>query len=319
MQNNNIRVSDVSFLSSDGKCTVRGKIYEPESPAIGVVMLAHGMIDHIGRYESFAKVMCENGFIFAAHNHLGHGETAPAPSELGYIAQKRGDTLMVEDVLKMNRLLAERFPELPIILFGHSMGSFISRIYGVKYPDTVSGIVIHGTGGPNPLVGLGRFLAGAVSAVKGSHCRSKLIGTLAFGSYNKRFDESEGFWAWLTSDPEQVADRNTDPFASFAFTASGYRDLFTLVRDSNSRGWFKSYPLDMPTLIVSGEDDPVGDFGKGPRKVYDRLAKEGVTPLEIKMYPDARHELFNERCREEFYSDLVLWLKSTALGAKSKK
>lgn len=316
---NNIRVSDVSFKSSDGKCTVRGKIYEPETAPRGVVMLAHGMIDHVGRYASFAKVMCESGFVFAAHNHLGHGETAPSPSELGYIAQKRGDTLMIEDVLKMNRLLAERFSGLPIILFGHSMGSFIARIYAVKYPDTVSGIVIHGTGGPNPLVGLGRCLAGAVSLVKGSHCRSKLIGNLAFGSYNKKFDENEGFWAWLTSDPEQVADRNTDPFASFAFTASGYRDLFTLVRDANSRGWFKSYPLDMPTIIISGEDDPVGDFGKGPRKVYERLAKEGVSPLEIKMYKDARHELFNERCRDEFYSDLVAWMNRVFESKKAIK
>ena len=311
MEDNKIRVSEISFPSSDGRCTVKGKIYEPDCSPMGVIMLAHGMIDHVGRYDRFARRMCSSGFVFAAHNHLGHGETAPSSSELGFIADKNGDTLLVEDVLKMNRLLSERFSGLPIILFGHSMGSFIARIYAVKYPDTVSGVVIHGTGGPNPLVGLGRCLAGAVSVFKGSHCRSKLIGNLAFGSYNKKFDENEGFWAWLTSDPAQVSDRNTDPFASYAFTASGYRDLFTLVRDSNSRGWFKSYPLNMPTLIVSGEDDPVGDFGKGPRTVYQRLAKEGVSPIELKMYNGARHELFNERCSEEFYAHLEGWIKNT--------
>jgi alpha-beta hydrolase superfamily lysophospholipase len=193
---------------------------------------------------------------------------------------------------------------------GHSMGSFITRLYTAKYPNSMNAVIIHGTGGPNPLLGMGKALASVIKSVKGPRHRSSLIEKLAFGSYNSKFPKSEGKHAWLTRDVQRVAGRDDDKFTNFKFTVSGFIDLFTMLGECNSEKWYKEYPKDVSTLIISGDMDPVGNYGKGPDYVYKQMLVSGCEKVILKMYKGARHELFNETNREEVYSDLLKWIKS---------
>ena len=303
--------SEITFPSSDGKSVVYAEIYTPKNrSAVGIVQISHGMIDHIGRYRELINYLTNIGYVVAGNHHIGHGRTASKPEDLGFFADKGGVDFLIEDLHEMNRYLRREFPTLPLILLGHSMGSFLARLYAVRYPHTVKGLVIHGTAGANPAVGPGRFVAKCVMLFKGKRHRSGLLTALSVGPYVKSF-KKDGKNGWLTREGAMVADRESDPYTLFTFTSSAYHDLFTMLGASNKKEWYKSYPKHLSTLVMSGDADPVGSFGKGPRQVYKNLLIAGCDDVTLKMYEGARHELFNESNRLEVFSDLAAWLEST--------
>ncbi len=312
----NYNFSEMRYPSSDGKSTVYTEIYTPRlASSRAVVQLAHGMIDYVGRYRELADYLTARGFILIGNHHLGHGKTATSEDELGFFAERDGAQLVIKDMLTLNEYIHRTFPTLPVFIMGHSMGSFLARLYVEKHPRTVSGAIFHGTAGPNPALPAGRLLASLIIALRGSHHRSALLKSLSIGAYQKAF-ESEGKNAWLTRVAEQVADHDDDPYSNFDFTASGYRDLFWLLSSSNRKGWYSSLPKSMPMLVMSGEDDPVGNYGKGPRHVYKNLLLAGCADVTLKTYGKARHELFKEENRAEVFSDLVGWLDSAMKNSR---
>ncbi len=302
---------EVTYPSSDGKHTIVGVIYTPSDMAPrGIVQLSHGMIDYVERYEFLAAALTDAGYIFAGNHHLGHGRSVLSPEDYGFFTEE-GDGILclLRDLHQMNRLLREKFPSLPVIMMGHSMGSFLSRLYVERYPHTVTGHIIHGTGGPHKLIlPIGRALIAIIALFRGKRYRSKLISAMAFSGYNSKFPKSEGKYAWLTRDLDTVAERDEDKYTQFIFTLEGYRELFRMISKSNSGKWYSNYPKTMRTLIISGDMDPVGQNGRGVKYVYKHLLVNGVGDLKIKMYPGARHELFNETCREEVFSDILEWI-----------
>ena len=222
--------------------------------------------------------------------------------------EKDGWKGFISDARVITLKAAEKYPGCPIIFFGHSMGSFIARLYALKYSDSIDALIIHGTAGPNPATGAGLLLVKLMRAIKGERYRSKFICSLADGGYNKGFDPAEGAGAWLTRDASMVADRIGNPKNDFIFTLAAYEDLFHFLGDCNASEWFNKFPRQLPTLVMSGEQDPVGGFGKGVRYVYDNLKKNGAN-VELKLYEGARHELFNETNREEVFRDLIAWIE----------
>ena len=311
----NYNFTEITFPSSDGKNQVYAEIYTPKNrSSVGIVQISHGMIDHIGRYRELADHLTGEGFIVAGNHHLGHGKTAATPEDFGFFASRGGVDLVIEDMHLMNRYLRETYPTLPLVLFGHSMGSFLSRLYAAKHPHTIKGLVIHGTSGPNAAVGAGKLVARTICGLKGERHRSDLLAGLSIGAYSKKFKD-DGKWGWLSRDKSIVSERESDPY-TFNFTASAYYDLFKMLADSNAKSWYRGFPKSLPTLIMSGDADPVGAFGKGPRHVYKNLLLAGATDVSIKMYAGARHELFKETNRDEMFSDLTVWL--CAVVEKSK-
>ena len=307
----NYKLTEISFPSADEKHTIYGEIYEPLSGEVrGVVQLAHGMTDYVARYEWLASALTDAGYVFAGHCHLGHGKSAGREEDLGYFAKKNGISLLLSDMHRMNKLLRNTYPTKPIIILGHSMGSFIARLYTVMHPHHMDACVILGTSGKNPLLPVALALCGTLSAFCGDRHRSALVAKLSTGSYYKKFDPSEGTTAWLTRDPARVSTYKTDPYCSVTFTLSAYKDLFRMLGECNASAWFKEYPKHMPTLIMSGDKDPVGNFGKGVNEVYRRLLLAGCDKVTLKLYEGARHELFNETNREEFAEDLCKFLES---------
>ena len=299
---------EIGFLSSDGKNNIHAELYIPDTEPRGVIQISHGMIDYVGRYKALAEFLTSFGYVVAGNDHLGHGGSVRCEDDFGFFADRDGYRLVIDDLKKMNVILHGEYPDLPIVMLGHSMGSFLARLYAVKYPDTISGLIIHGTGGKNPLLAPGKLIVKLLRLIKGDRHRSPFVEGLAFGSYNARFDKSEGEWAWLTRDLEQVADRNTDKRTNFKFTLAGYTDLFAALGESNSKEWYANYPKELPTLVMSGSMDPVGNYGRGVEEVYSGLVAAGVTNARLRLYEGARHELFNETNRQECFNDILEWL-----------
>jgi alpha-beta hydrolase superfamily lysophospholipase len=299
-----------TFRSSDGKTDIAYNIWEPSSPAEAraVVQISHGMCEYSGRYAPYAEHLTGQGYIVAGNDHIGHGLSAASPDDLGYIPPEDGPELLVADLHSMTLLLKERYPGKPVVLLGHSMGSFIARYYLSLHAEELEGAVIMGTAGPGAPTGLAAFIASAVGSAKGERHRSKLLTSLAFGSYNKHCAKEEGPFAWLSTDAENVRRYEADPLCGFMFTVAGFKALFSLLGFVNGPDWPKTVPTDLPVLLISGEDDPVGAYGKGVKKVASMLGGEGVKHLTVKLFRGDRHEILNETDRAEVWAYIDRWL-----------
>ncbi len=297
----------ITFLSADGISHVAGWIYTPEGRPRGVIQISHGMCEYFQRYHRFIADMVGEGFVVCGNDHIGHGDSS-GPENYGYFGEKKGTRFLVEDLYQMTRLVKKAYPSLPYFLFGHSMGSFIVRLYLARYGSKLDGAIICGTGGSNPMAPLGVAVASCTAWFRGGHYRSDILDWMFFGSFNKKCTPQRTDKDWLTRD-EAVVDRYLqDPRCSFRFTACGYRDLSRLSILANRRSWFRSLPKSLPILLISGDKDPVGRYGKGVEQIYRRLKKAGMEDVSIHLYPDARHELFNERNYDVVYKDVRLWI-----------
>ncbi len=307
---------DHKVLSSDGIHQLAGKVYVPAGKPVGILHVLHGMTEHIARYDPFMREMAEAGYLVCGYDHLGHGYTAGDPSELGFIAKKGGHDLLLRDVkVFSDAVRAEYGEDLPYILMGHSMGSFIARLAAEAYvrPDQ---LIVMGTGGPNAVAGMGLALIRIIKAFKGARHISPFIDKVAFGGYNARFDDGDSDpRAWLTRDTDIRERYANDPFCNYKFTVSAMGDLITLTKNANRRAWFKSLPEGMPILLVSGGDDPVGDFGKGVETVCGRLREAGC-PVTCHLYPGYRHEILNDACHDRVVRDILDFLSPIATTEK---
>ena len=289
-----------SLPSSDGIHTLAAFCWTPENP-VGVIQLSHGMCEYILRYTDFVERMCDAGFAVVGHDHLGHGYTARNADELGYMTDAKDPArCLVKDVYAVNSWIKSTFPSLPVILYGHSMGSFIARWALTEYKDAWNAAVISGTAGPEAPTGAGLLLC-RVLGIFGKHNRSALLYNIAFGSYDKPFKADGIKNAWLTRDHAVIEKYNADPFCSYRFTINGYLTLFTLLGKVSAKDWASKMPLDLPMLLVSGEDDPVGNFGKGVREVEARLRAAGATKLSSMYFEGMRHEPHNETDNDKFF------------------
>lgn len=304
---------DITFPSSDGRNTIHAEFFVPSNKQIrAVVQIAHGMIDYVGRYKLLAEAFAEAGIVLAGNDHIGHGDSVAVDADYGFFASKNGYSYVVDDLKKMNDIIRSEFPGAPLVLLGHSMGSFLCRLYAEKYPESIDALIIHGTSGPNPAIPFGKAVIKIMKLIYGERARSKFVRSLAEGGYNNAFDKSEGAGAWLTRDGSMVADRPDNKRTNFIFTLSGYGDLFNMLGEVNTKAWYENFPKTLPALVISGDADPVGDFGKGVRYVYDNLKKNGAN-ADLKLYEGARHELFNETNREEVFQDLIHWIEEKTL------
>lgn len=304
-----IQILKKEIPSTDKIHTLRGVLFLPEGEIKAVLQISHGMVEHIGRYKPFMTYLAENGFAVFGHDHIGHGATAENDEELGYFAEKDGWKTVIDDVHAFGSAVMQEFPGKKHFLLGHSMGSFIARNAAAKYPEDFDAFIIMGTGGPNPASDLGLFLTSFIKCVKGGKHISTLADKAAFSTYNKKTG-SDNPYAWLTHDEEMLTAHDADKYCMFKFTVSAMHDLVKLQKEANLKKWFRSVNKDMPIFIVSGDEDPVGGYGRGVKKVYERLSAAGVRDVTLKLYPGMRHEILNEVGRDEVESDILHWMDS---------
>lgn len=297
-------IKEYSFRSVSDLSDIYVRCRLPENGQVkAVFQMAHGMAEHCDRYNWFAEKLCDAGYAVFMNNHLGHKLSVENDDMLGFFGEKDGWKNLVADMRKTTEIAKKEFPDVPFIVFGHSMGSFICRAYTSQYTD-IDAAIYCGTGGPNPAAALGIAVAKTVGKIKGVMHRSSLIDKMAFGTYNKRCPGRTPF-DWLTKDNEIVDKYIADKYCGFMFTTAGYCDLFSALSFVSKKEWAQKVPSSLPILLVAGADDPVGTYGDGVKKVYDMLKETGHTKAEIKLYDGDRHEILNELDRDNVAADII--------------
>lgn len=297
------------FLSSDRHTQVHGYWWKPEERPKAVLQISHGMMEHIGRYERFASWLTQRGVAVIGHDHLGHGKTGNK-EDLSFFAEKKGAVCLVQDLFQVTQIMETKYPDIPHIMLGHSMGSFLARRYLMVHGERLDGLILMGTGGqPLWMACAGKLAALAVGAIKGKRHQSYLMEELVLGSYNRKFRPNRTSNDWLSRDKEQVDKFLADPYCNIPFSCQAYVDFFNILIDLGLRKQFCLMPRKLPILLISGNEDPVGAFGKGVVKVYKQFLSVGMKKVSIKLYPKARHELLNEENWEAVYEDLWKWMR----------
>ncbi|MBQ9414630.1 MAG: alpha/beta hydrolase [Clostridia bacterium] len=295
--------------STDGVHTLHGYLYLPQGEIVGAVQIVHGMSEHIERYDTLMRTLAERGYAVFGHDHIGHGRSVDSDEELGFLAHQNGWNMLIEDVGAFADAVMPSLPVETRVLFGHSMGSFVVRLYAARHSEQLSRLIVMGTGGPNPAAGVGIALGKMIRGLYGDKHVSTLMNALAFANYNQ-YTEKRTLFDWLSTRPENVQAYIDDPYCGFPFTTSAMIDLVTLNKRANQREAFAKVRPDLPILLVSGEKDPVGDYGKGVAKVAALYRTAGVQSVDCTLYPDARHEILNDRCENEVMRDLLAFVQA---------
>ena len=290
--------------ASSGSGEIYSKLWHGDEKR-AIVQISHGMAEHSGRYNHFASFLAERGFVVCINEHAGHG---PHAENLGYFAEQDGIKHVISDMKVLHDEIMQEFPEIPIFLLGHSMGSFLSRKFITSYGDGLAGCILSGTAGPNSALGFGKMIAAIQKKTKGPMSEGNLLDKIAFGSYLKTISNPVNENAWLSRVDELCKEYENDTYCGFKFTAGGFYDLFTLLEEINNKDWANKVPISLPIYIFSGDDDPVGEYGKGVLTVYNRLLNAKLMDVTLKLYPRGRHEMLNEINKEEVYEDVLNWL-----------
>lgn len=297
-----------NLKSSNGTSDISCYIYEPLCQIKGIVQISHGMCEYVERYDNFIAYMTERGILVCGNDHLGHGNSIKSKEDLGYFSKHGGWQYLVKDLKQLTDLVKDKYPSLPYFIFGHSMGSFLLRAYISNYGNEITGAIISGTGSKNPLAPFGYRFISIIGKLKGDYYRSKSFNKLFFSGYNKRFLKENSSFSWLTRDKTIKDLYEKDEKCNFIFTANGFKNLIEVQRLVTKNSWFYTVPKNLPLFILSGEEDPVGNYGKGVKDTYSGLLRANVTDITLKLYKDGRHEMINETNYKEVYQDLLDWI-----------
>ncbi len=309
-----VKTEDFHFPAANGVDTIAAQVwYDDAAEPKWILQIVHGMCEYMGRYNDFAEFMARHGAVVCGNDHAGHGRSKGADG-YGYFAKKDGDRNLVADVRTFNRAVCRRWPGLPVVMFGHSMGSFVCRRYLTQYGEELAGVVLSGTAGDNPACGVALALAKAVRLFRGDKYRSPTLTKLAFGSYNDRYPEKRTPYDWISRDTAVVDRYAADEACTYQFTVGAYIDLLRLMRSIAGDEWAKKVPKEKPYLVLAGSMDPVGGYTKGVHEVCGRLERAGVKDLTLKIYDGAHHEVLNETNREEVYRDILGWTDRVLSG-----
>lgn len=295
-----------TFPSTSGLCRCRYYMFIPEKPR-AALMLSHGMCEYFLRYRGLAEFLCRNGIAFVGNDHIGHGNSVSDPDMLGYFGESGGYMCMVKDLHRMRTILDKKLPDIPKFLLGHSMGSFIARIYLSRFDDHWDGAIIMGTAGGVTGSAPLRKLLEMLTYAKDSRFRPQISSKLAFGVFNLRLENRRTNSDWLSRVEENVDRYIADPLCNFTFTVAGFKDLLNALMCANSRSVIENTPTDLPILFLSGSMDPVGEYGAGVRAACMKYLEHGCS-VNIRIYPNARHELFFEQNADEVRNDVLSFI-----------
>lgn len=299
------------YTSSSGTTKIHAVRYIPEGKIKAILQISHGMVEYIERYETFALFLTSKGILVTGNDHLGHGKSVNSKEDWGYFAKEDGNRAVLYDIYQLTQITKEKYPNVPYFLLGHSMGSFYARQYLCEFGNELDGAIIMGTGcQPQILVQFGRFLTAFISIFRGWKYRCPLVTNIAFGSYNKTFEPIRTSKDWISKDTAIVDKYVADEQCNFIFTLNAYYNMFTGISRLYNKKLLSNMPKELPVFFVAGEEDPVGDYGKGVLKAINMFKKSGMKNVSSKLYPTDRHEILNETDRENVYNDLYSWLNA---------
>lgn len=296
------------YKSANGKSDLRAKKIVPAKPK-AIVQIAHGIAEHIDRYDDFASFLAENGYAVYANDHLGHGKSISGPSDKGVFAEKDGWNTVVKDMVSLHDIAVKENPGIPFVIFGHSMGSFLARTYMIDYQDKYDAAIISGTGHQSPLLVFGgNFLSGLFKTFKGYRSSGDAMANVAFGAYLDKIKDPISKNAWISSVDEVVKKYDADPLCGFTASAGLYGDMMKGIKYITNMSNICRMNPDKPVYFMSGKEDPVGDYGKGVEKAYECFKKAGLKDVMMRLYEGGRHEMLNEANNAQVYQDILAWL-----------
>lgn len=305
-----LKTEDISFKSSNGRNIVAAWAFTvPQVQPRAILQIAHGMCEYIGRYQDFAAFMAEHGFVVCGNDHLGHGRTSAGPQENGFFGPD-GRQFVLEDMYQLNQQIRKKYPGLPVILLGHSMGSFFSRWFAAQHPEAIDALILSGTGGKNPAASAGIALTALIAKLKGPTYRSKLVDKMAFGSYLKKIQNPKTPYDWISSDEQIVAKYAADPMCTFTFTVNGFHEMLLVLREVSGSDWASRLKKETPVYLFAGDMDPVGNYGEGVKQVFGWIQDAGVQDVKLKLYENGRHEMLNEVECPQVYADVLAWCEA---------
>lgn len=282
------------------------KWFKPSKKPKAIVQLAHGMAEHVSRYDAFATYLIHNDIFVYGNDHRGHGRTTDQQGQLGYLSDEDGFKKVTSDMYELSRIIKEKHPHTPLFLLGHSMGSFLARKYIQDYSKLIDGVILAGTGyhtkGASQIT---KWMAEKLPPKEESY----LLNMLVFQAYNRKIPDNKTKFDWLSRDHKSVQAYIEDPYSGFIPTARFFYDLMSglqMIQDNHANARIHK---DLPMLIVSGDADPVGHYGKGIWKTAKQYNDLGLTDVQVMLFEGARHELLNEINQREVYEALYDWIR----------
>ncbi|HIZ73709.1 MAG TPA: lysophospholipase [Candidatus Mediterraneibacter stercoravium] len=299
------------FPSKDGNTEIHTIEWKPEGKVRAVLQISHGMVEYVRRYDEFAKYLCDRGYYVVGNDHLGHGKSVQSKSEYGFFNEKYGNACVLGDMHTLRQRTMKKYPNVPYFMLGHSMGSTLLRQYIQMYGNGLSGVILMGVVADHTKAAIvfGKRLCRIMAVFRGWHYRSRLVDDMVMGSFNKKFKPARTRADWITSDQEHLDAYVSDPLCSFMFTVNAYYSMFAGMLFMRKKESIYMIPKGLPVLFASGTDDPVGDFGKGVRKIYEQYRTAGIQDVTLRLYSGDRHELLNETDRQQVYQDLLEWME----------
>ena len=300
------------LISDDGH-RMYTYIFQPDSKPKAIVQIVHGLGEHAGRYKEIAEKLNKEGFLVCADDHRGFGRSTVSKDQIGHMADKNGHELIIEDMKHLMVNTKADYPNLPYFMMGHSMGSFLTRGFLIKYHKDLNGAIIMGTRGkPKGIENLGKTIANIQKSLFGGRKRAYLLDKLSVGGYGKKFfpkDNSD--LAWLTSDKEEIKKAQEDEyFANKPASIETYIQLFELIDKISNKDNYSSMDKNFPILLISGAKDPVGDMGKGVKWVHEMYESLGFKDVTISLYENGRHEILNDVQRDDVAKEIIAWLNA---------
>lgn len=294
--------------SSDGMSRIHGIHWIPQAAIMATIQICHGMLEHIGRYDAFAREMNREGIAVIGHDQLGHGKTA-LPGRLGIFAEEKGAAFLLKDIGRIQDYIKRQHAGVPHFMLGHSMGSFLIRRFLTLPESEINGAILMGAGNKTPAkLWIGTKAVEYAVRKEGRAYYNRRLHQMVLGAYNRPFEPGESNHEWLSRDGQSNRKFDEDPYCQFIFSNGAYQDFFQVMNELARRGQFEQIPTKLPILLLSGAEDPVGDKGKGIKKIYEEYRALRLSDVEMKLYPNARHELINELNREEVYRDIRMWI-----------
>lgn len=298
------------FPDASNTAQLFAQYWQPEQPPRAILQIIHGVNEYGGRYATFAHYLTERGFAVAVHDQMGHGASVAAGEKHGLWAEQDGWMSALADINNFTAQLRQKWPDTPLFLFGHSLGSFMLRDLLIREAGDYAGAVISGTGSNAALLyDAGIALCAMMKLFKGGRGKSPLVRDMCFGGYSKAYASENNSAAWISRDPAVYEAYVRDPWCRFLPSIELFSQMFKGMRHMDAPANYRHIRSDLPLLMISGDADPVGNFGKGTKLVYERLRQAGCRDLQLKLYPGARHEVLNELCKEQAYQDIAEWLE----------
>ncbi len=316
-----IRIKNFEFLSSNNYYNIHGVMWIPEGEVKAIVQISHGMAEYIERYDEFARFLAKQGILVVGNDHMGHGKSINEESDLGYFSvpilglpkkykeRFSSGALAVKDLHRITLQVKKHYKNVPYILLGHSMGSFLARRYMMEYGKDIDGAILIGTGNSSEQhIKMGKTLLNTIGKVKGDRYKSKLAYDVMYAGYNERIENRVSDNAWICSDDVVVEKYDNDPKCGFMFPINGLKALVWTIGYVTQPEHIEMIPKDIKTLFLSGEEDPVGGYGEEVKIAYENMKIAGVTDVKMKLYKGMRHEILNETRKQVVYNDICKWI-----------